>query len=80
MSGEYTYYSDGFFGFGPPGTFRAYSWMHLAPLLVCCGLILLAWLGRDRLRNWKGETGFRYALSFLMFTMEFSFFLWLLYA
>ena len=79
MSGEYTYYSEGFFGFGPPGTFHANSWMHLAPLLVCAGLILLVWITRESLRDWKYEIRFRYMLSFLLFLMEFSYFLWLLY-
>ena len=79
MSGEYTYYSEGFFGFGLPGTFKPYGWMHLAPLLICAGLLLLVWLERDRLRNWNGEVHFRFVLAFLMFLMEFSFFVWLLY-
>ena len=79
MSGEYTYYSDGFFGFGPAGTFRPYSWMHAAPILVCAGLLLLIWFKREWLRSWKGELHLRFVLAFLMFLMEFSFFLWLLY-
>ena len=79
MSGEYTYYSDGFFGFGPPGTFKAYSMMHIVPILICIGLVIIAWLLRDRLLNWKGEIHLRFVLAFLMFSMEFSYFLWLLY-
>jgi len=79
MSGEYTYYSDGFFGFGPPGTFHPYGWMHIVPILLCVGLLLLVWVKRERLRNRKGEIHFRYVLAFLMFLMEFSYFLWLLY-
>ena len=79
MSGEYTYYSDGFFGFGPVGTFRPYSWMHAAPILLCIGLLLLVWFKREWLRSWTGEVHFRFVLAFLMFLMEFSFFVWLLY-
>lgn len=48
-------------------------------LLVCAGLLLLVWFKRERLRSWKGELHFRFVLAFLMFLMEFSFFLWLLY-
>lgn len=79
MSGEYTYYSDGFFGFGPPGTFHPYGWMHIVPILLCVGLLLLVWMKREWLRNRKGEIHLRYVLAFLMFLMEFSYFLWLLY-
>ncbi|MBQ9031509.1 MAG: YwaF family protein [Parasporobacterium sp.] len=79
MSGEYTYYSDGFFGFGPPGTFHPYGWMHFAPLLVCVGLLFLVWLKRDRLRNWTGEIHLRYVLSFLMFLFLLGYYMRLLY-
>lgn len=79
MSGEYTYYSDGFFGFGPPGTFKPYGMIHIVPLLLCIGLLIMVWLMRDKLRSWKGEIHLRFVLAFLMFSMEFSYFLWLLY-
>lgn len=79
MSGEYTYYRDGFFGYGPEGTFRPFTPMHLIPILVTVGLLILVWYRRRRLREWKGEIHFRYVLAFLMFLMEFSYFLRLLY-
>ena len=79
MSGDYTYYCDGFFGFGPPGTFRAYSLMHFAPIVLCIGLLILVWFRRDKLRKWEGETHLRFVMAFLMFVMEFGFFVWLLY-
>ena len=74
MSSEYTYYRDGFFGYGPDGTFRAYTLMHFMPILVTVGLLILVWYGRRRLREWKGETHLRFLLSFAMFVMEFSYF------
>lgn len=79
MSGEYTYYSEGFFGFGPAGSFKPYSGMHLVPLLICAGLVVFVWLRRERLRRWKGEYHLRFVLAFLMFLMEFGYFVWLLY-
>ena len=79
MSGEYTYYSEGFFGFGPPGTFHPYGLMHFAPILICVGWLILVWIKREWFRRWKHELRFRFALSFLLFCMEFSFFVWLLY-
>ncbi len=79
MSGEYTYYSDGFFGFGSPGIFKPYSLMHSVPWLLCIGLLIVVWLLKDHLRGWKGEIHLRFVLAFLMFSMEFSYFLWLLY-
>ena len=79
MSGEYTYYSDGFFGFGPPGTFKAYGLMHLIPILLCVGMLIVVWIRREWFRGWKNEPHFRFVLSFLMIAMEFGFFVWLLY-
>lgn len=79
MSGDYTYYSEGFFGFGPAGIFHPYSLMHIMPLLICLGAIVFVWYKREWFRNGSREGSFRYLLSFSMFVMEFSFFLWLLY-
>ena len=79
MSGEYGYYEDGFFGFGPPGTFRPYTLMHLMPILVCVILLIVVWHKREWLRQWKREGTLRYVLSFLMFVMEFGFYIRLLY-
>ena len=79
MSGDYTYYSDGFFGFGSPGAFRAYSLMHLIPVLLCAAALIFVWRKRESLRAWKQEENLRRWLSFSMFLMEFSFFVWLLY-
>lgn len=75
----YTYYDDGFFGYGSDGTFRPYSLMHFIPILITAGLLTLVWFKRNRLREWKGENHFRFFLSFAMFVMEFSFFCRLLY-
>ena len=70
MSGEYEYYEDGFFGYGPPGTFKPYTLMHLMPILVCIILLIVVWRKREWLRKWQGEIHLRYALSFLMFVMN----------
>lgn len=79
MSGDYTYYSDGFFGFGSPGAFIAYSLMHFIPVLLCAAALVFIWRKREGLRAWKREEPLRQWLSFSMFLMEFSFFVWLLY-
>ena len=79
MSGYYTYYEDGLFGFGPPGTFRPYTLMHFLPLIICAFLVWLVWKKREPLRHMKGEMHLRYVLSFLMFLMEFGFYIRLLY-
>ena len=79
MSGDYTYYSDGFFGFGSPGAFIAYSLMHFIPVLLCAAALVFIWRKREDLRAWKREETLRRWLSFSMFLMEFSFFVWLLY-
>ena len=79
MSGEYTYYDDGFFGFGPPGTFKPYTLMHFIPIVICIGLLILVGFQKERLRQWKGEIHLRFVLAFLMFVMEFSYYIRLLY-
>lgn len=79
MSGYYTYYSEGFFGFGPPGTFKPYTLMHFIPLIVCAALVFLVWKKRNSIRNMKYEAHLRYVLSFCMFLMEFGFYIRLLY-
>ena len=75
----YTYYSDGFFGYGPVGTFKPYTLMHFIPLLITIAAILFVWFKRDEIREWKYEARFRYILSFSMLCMELGFFVWLLY-
>ncbi len=79
MSGEYTYYDDGFFGFGPPGTFKPYTLMHFIPIVICIGLLILVGFQKERLRQWKREIHLRFVLAFLMFVMEFSYYIRLLY-
>ncbi|MDO5108522.1 MAG: TIGR02206 family membrane protein [Erysipelotrichaceae bacterium] len=79
MSGEYPYSSEGFFGFGEPGIFRAYGLMHLIPVLIFFAAVVFISRRREQIRNWKHETSFRYGLSFFMFVIEFSYFIWLLY-
>lgn len=79
MSGYYTYYDDGFFGFGPAGTFKPFSLMHLIPLLICAACVVLVWKKKDSIRTMRGEAHLRYVLSFFMFLMEFGFYIRLLY-
>ena len=79
MNGDYEFYSDGFFGFGPPGTFKPFTMMHFAPILLCILAVYFVWKKREWFRNWKGEVHFRYVLSVLMLIMEFGFYIRLLY-
>ncbi len=79
MSGWYRFYNSGFFGFGPEGTFIAYSPMHFLPIIIFALIMVLVWYNRNRIRDWKGETHLRFAISFLCFLMEFSFYIRLLY-
>ena len=79
MSGNYTYYSDGFFGFGEPGAFKPYTLMHLIPLILCVAAIWLVYRKRGSLKTWKHEAGLRCWLAFAMFSMEFGCFVWLRY-
>ncbi len=79
MSGKYIFFHEGFFGFGEAGNFKAFSLMHFIPILLCIGALVLVWKKRDDIAKWEGEKHFRFALSVIMFFLEFSYYIRLLY-
>ena len=75
----YTFYSEGFFGYGEPGTFQPYSLMHFLPILLTIGLLVLVWFQRERLRAWPGEIHLRFVWAFVMMLVEMGYYWRLLY-
>ncbi len=76
---EVLFYKDGFFGFGEKGNFEYWSFAHFAPILVMLAAIVLIYIYRDRLRQWKHEETFRFIFAFVMLMVEMSYFWRLLY-
>ncbi|MCR4645656.1 MAG: TIGR02206 family membrane protein [Oscillospiraceae bacterium] len=75
----YTFSSDGFFGYGEKGDFVPLSVWHILPIGVIVLCIVLAYLFREQLRDWKAERRFRFIYGFVMLLAEMSYFWRLLY-
>ena len=75
----YTFYSEGFFGYGEDGDFVPFSIWHFLPISVIVLCIILIFVFRDKLRNWKWEGRMRYIYAFIMLLAEMSYFWRLLY-
>ena len=75
----YTFYSDGFFGYGEVGDFKYFSFWHFLPIVLLIIAVYLTYKNQEKLRNWKYEERFRYILAFTMMIVEMSYFWRLLY-
>ena len=75
----YTFYSDGFFGYGEPGDFKYFSFWHFLPIFLLIIAIIYTYKKQDNIRKWKHEERFRYIFAFIMMIVEMSFFWRLLY-
>ena len=65
---------DYFFGKGDEIEFRDFTPAHFLPILTAVGIIFLIWLLRDKIRNYKNEKSFRYALAFALIICEMSYY------
>ena len=63
-----------FFGAGEAGEYKDFTFAHIAPILVAAGIIYLIYRYRDRIKNSKYETTFRYVMAFTMIVSEMSYF------
>lgn len=63
-----------FFGAGETVEFRNFTFAHFAPILIAAGIIYLIYRFRDKIRDSKHETAFRYVLAFTMIVSEMSYF------
>lgn len=77
---EYTFYSQGFFGYGEKGNFAYWSWAHILPILLLVGAVAAVYFLRHRLRDWKWEENFRFTLGFVLLVVEMSYYWRLIYA
>ena len=60
----YTFYSDGFFGYGEPGDFKYFSFWHFLPIFLLIVTIIFTYKKQDSIRKWKHEERFRYIFAF----------------
>lgn len=63
-----------FFGKGTEVEFTNFSFAHFAPILVAIGVIFAIYFFRDKLKNCKHETTFRYVIAFLLIISEMSYY------
>ncbi len=76
---EYTFYSDGFFGYGAEGDFVYGSAAHILPMVLLAVLVAVVWRRRTWLQSWKGEENLRFAMAALILLAEMSYFWRLIY-
>jgi len=75
----YSYYSEGFFGYGEKGDFKYFSFWHILPILLLIVSIILTFIFREKIRSFKQEKKIRFILAFVMIIVEMSYFWRLLY-
>ena len=63
-----------FFGDGEQQEFAIFTFAHLAPILVAFGVILLIYLKRDAIRNFKHEETLRYILAFALIISDMAYY------
>ena len=63
-----------FFGDGEQQEFAIFTFAHLAPILVALGVILLIYLKRDEIRNFKHEETLRYILAFALIISDMAYY------
>ena len=79
MDHEYTFGSEGFFGYAPQKDFHYYSLAHFLPIILLGVAIYLTYRFRDKIRNSKHEENIRFALGAVCIFAELSYFIRLLY-
>ena len=63
-----------FFGDGEQQEFAIFTLAHIAPILVALGVILLIYLKRDAIRNFKHEETLRYILAFALIISDMAYY------
>ena len=79
MNREYTFGSEGFFGYAPQKDFHYYSLAHFLPIILLGIAIYLTYRFRDKIRNSKHEENIRFTLGAVCIFAEVSYYLRLLY-
>lgn len=73
------FYNQGFFGYGEKGNFKYFSLAHIIPIILLVAAIILTYIYREKLRNWKHEKSFRLFIGVIMMLAEMGYFWRLLY-
>ena len=73
------FYKDGFFGYGEKGDFTYFSFWHFLPIVLLIASIILTYIFRDKIKEWKNEKYIRYTLAFIMMIVEMSYYWRLIY-
>lgn len=79
MNHEYTFGSEGFFGYAPQKDFHYYSLAHFLPIILLGIAIFLTYRFQDKIRNSKHEENLRFALGATCIFAELFYFIRLLY-
>ena len=80
VANQVDFYSDGFFGYGEKGDFKYFSLAHIIPILLLIIAIILTFIFREKIKNFKGEKIIRHILAWVMLLAEMGYFWRLLYA
>ncbi len=74
------FYKGGFFGFGEEGNFKYFSFWHFLPIILLIAAIILTYIFREKIKEWKHEKTFRLVLGILMMLVEMGYYWRLIYA
>ena len=72
------FYRDGFLGYGEKGNFTYFSFWHFLPVVILIASIVLTYIYRAKIKEWKYEKYIRYTLAFVIMIVEMSYY-WRIY-
>lgn len=73
------FYKDGFFGYGEKGDFQMFSFWHFLPIIILIVSIILTYIYREKISNFKHEPTIRLVLGIFLLIIEMSYFWRLIY-
>lgn len=73
------FYKNGFFGYGEVGDFKTFSFWHFLPIILLIAAIILTYIYREKIRNFKHEPTIRLCLGIFLLIIEMSYYWRVLY-
>lgn len=73
------FYKDGFFGYGEEGDFTYFSFWHIFPIILLIAAIILTYIYRKKLSEFKYEKQVRFVLGCLILLFEVGYYWRVLY-
>lgn len=70
----YTFYDEGFFGYGEPGDFEYFTLAHFMPIIILVLSLIYVFINREKIRNWKYEARLRFIIAFILMIVEMSYY------